>query len=61
MPDKLIVGATEYLNYNKDGEIGTYDTAGKKGQWRVYKNGKVIKKYDWNWKPNAKDLNKIKK
>ncbi|MDR6157658.1 RHS repeat-associated protein [Chryseobacterium sp. SLBN-27] len=61
MPDKLIVGATEYVNYNKNGEIGTYDAAGKKGEWRVYKNGKVIKKYDWNWKPNAKDLNKIKK
>ena len=60
--NKLIVGATQNVFYNKSGEIGTWSKeTGEKGKWNVYQNGKVIKSYNWNWKPSAKDLNSIKK
>ena len=60
-PEKLVVGATLDVWYHRRGEeIGTYNKAGEKGKWNVFKNGKVVKSFNWDWKPNAKDLKKIK-
>jgi len=61
-PDKTVVGATGNVFYNEKEEIGTWDKhSGQKGKWNVFKNGKIIKSFNWNWKPNAKDLNNLKK
>lgn len=60
-PNLTVVGATETVIYNKNGIIGTYDEKTKeKGKWNVYRNGKVIKSYEWNWKPNSAEINKLK-
>lgn len=37
--------------------MGTASSGTKnKGSWDVYKNGKIIKSFPWNWKPNSKDV-----
>ncbi|WP_262710905.1 hypothetical protein [Flavobacterium foetidum] len=30
-----------------------------KGSWNVYKGGKLIKSFPWDWKPNSKEVKKI--
>ena len=54
----VTVGATGNVLYNEKGEyMGTASNGTKnKGSWDVYKNGKIIKSFPWNWKPNSKDV-----
>lgn len=56
----ITVGATGNVLYNEKGEyMGTATNGTKnKGSWDVHKNGKVIKSFPWDWKPNSNDVKK---
>ena len=42
--------------------LGIDILTGKRKENGMYiKNGKIVKSYNWDWKPNAKDLNNIKR